>query len=206
MSDKTKIHNPSLIGIITKPLLQFDRICKTPLIGFPIVITMIFLAAGTLMIDKTSIIDTKGLAIIIGVIIGVILGIFTLSALYMFFTTFASSTVTLKQLGSMNTYISFIFAIDVLIRGIVIFIIDENPAIGFTDLAMVIHLPFVIWIIVLTALGLEKVAGFPRKLAWPVAIVIILASFFGQLGILILILVLFSLVKFGLDFTKPKDN
>ncbi|RYG72227.1 hypothetical protein EU245_11080 [Lentibacillus lipolyticus] len=205
LSDELKVQNPSLIGIITNPSQQFDRIYEKPLIGFAMVITMVFYAVGYLLEvtdETTSIIGS-----IIGVIIGVILRVFILSAVFMFFTTFApKSTVTLKQLGSMNTYISFILAINVLVSGIAIFMIGGNPTVLFTNMETIINLIFTIWIIVLTALGLERVAGFSKKLAWFAAILVILVTFFDQVVALFLILVLYSLLKFGLLLAKQKDN
>lgn len=99
MSDEIKIQKPSLIGIITNPSQQFDRIYEKPLVGFPIVMTMVFFAAGILLgdIDETSIIDTRGLATIIGVILEVILRVFTLSAFFMFFTTFAPKSTEIGR-------------------------------------------------------------------------------------------------------------
>lgn len=209
MSDEIKIQKPSLIGIITNPSQQFDRIYEKPLVGFPIVMTMVFFAAGILLgdIDETSIIDTRGLATIIGVILEVILRVFTLSAFFMFFTTFApKSTVTLRQLCSMNTYITFILAINELVNGIAVSMIGGNPTVLFTNMETIINLIFTIWIIILTALALERVAEFPKNLAWFVAIAIILATFFNLVGTLVLILVLYSLLKFGLFLAKQKDN
>lgn len=208
MSDETKMQNPSLVGIIINPSQQFARIYKKPLVGFAIVMTMVILTAGILLrdIDETFTIDIW-VAVVIAAILNVILRVFTLSALFMFFTTFApKSTVTLRQLSSMNTYISFIFAINMVVTGIAISLIGENLTVWFTNMETIINLTFTIWIIILTALGLERVAEFPKKLAWFIAIVFILATFFNQLGILILILVVYSLLQFGLSFAKQKSN
>lgn len=170
MSEKTKTQNPSLIGMIINPLRQFERIREKPLIWRAIIIVTVLTTIGFLLkiITETSIAGTTGLTIIAAT--RIIVRIAVMSYLYMLISTFAPlSTVNFKQLFSMNTYISILFAINEMINGILTFTGNNS-----TNLEIIIYLFFSIWITILTAFGLQITAKFPQKLAWFVALVFII--------------------------------
>ncbi|QKY70638.1 Yip1 family protein [Lentibacillus sp. CBA3610] len=180
MSDEnTRVPNPSLSGIITNPSQQFDRIYESPLIWRAIVSVMVLCAGGLLL--KFGINETSIIIIIIGVIIGIILRVTVLSGLFMLSSTIASkSTVTFKQLCSMNAYISIILGINEIVNGITISMMGGNPEVLFTN--TIINWIFAVWITILTAFGLERVAEFSKKLAWFVAVVFIMvATLFNEM-------------------------
>lgn len=71
----------------------------------------------------------------------------------------------------MNAYISILIAINIMVNGIAFSMMGGNPAVLFTNIGTIINLFFAIWITILTELGLERVAGYSKKLAWFVAVV-----------------------------------
>lgn len=189
MSEETKVRKPSLIGMVTNPLQQFERIREIPLIWRAMTIAIIFTAVGVWLRnlaeeDVTSVIDTTLLlATVSGSVIGRLLGVFIISYIHMLISVIAPSTVTFRQLFSMNTYILTISALGLIVNGIVVAVIGGDPEVMATSLSSVMRADgamaslwnsievFSIWSSILTALGLEKVAGFSKTLSWAIAIV-----------------------------------
>src|SRR5699024_3880551 len=97
----------------------------------------------------------------------------------------AQSEVKFKQLFSMNTFIFFISSIGTLINGIIIYIIGSSTGIQVTSIASILDNDnmtlvaltswievFSIWTLILTAIGLHKVAGFSKGLSWAIPIIL----------------------------------
>lgn len=97
----------------------------------------------------------------------------------------AQSEVKFKQLFSMNTFIFFISSIGTLINGIIIFIIGSSTGMQVTSIASILDNDnmtlvaltswievFSIWTLILTAIGLHKVAGFSKGLSWAIPIIL----------------------------------
>lgn len=199
MDDETKVkQKPSLFGMVTSPVQQFKRIREQPLIWGAISL-VVFLTAigGALQAAGVDMPDMNGLGkgattgvvtimIVTTIITSIVVSLFIVlitSVIHIIVAKIASSTVSFKQLFSMNTYILMITALGAVLNGIVSVIVGtDDPEIMFTSLGSMVHTQgamaglwdsieiFSIWQLIVTAIGLQIVAGFSKKLAWTLAI------------------------------------
>lgn len=167
---------------------------------------------STLGIDMTEIdgveMDEESIAFVqifttIGTVIGgLIIPILTVlisSFIYWIIAKLAKSEVSFQQLFSMNTYIMIISAIGLILNSaITAFVgvdINNTEVAQFTSLgsllgsegvlgAVFINIEvFAIWSVVLTAIGLYKVADFSKSLAWTTSIVFfVIGIVFAMIG------------------------
>lgn len=106
--------------------------------------------------------------------------------IYIIIAKIIKKPVSFSQLFSMNTYILLISALGVLVNGLLSFILIGNASISFTSLAAIIQTDnlalesvfnmievFTIWGLVLTIIGLQKVANFSKRIS-----VIIVVGFY----------------------------
>ncbi|MCM3767478.1 Yip1 family protein [Neobacillus niacini] len=203
MQTEIKKEHPSLIGMFTSPGEQFERIKQNPKIWLPLTIICIIFGVGmalmALSMDVTTLID-QGIPedqaeLILGItritvavtgIVSPIISVLVSSAIYLLIAKIANSSVSFKQLFSLNTFIMFVGAIGLILNMAIRYGIGGNPEIYVTSLAGVLNLDkpgvlgsievFGIWTTVLTALGLHKTAGFSKGLAWTVAIIFFLIT------------------------------
>ncbi|WP_235714567.1 Yip1 family protein [Neobacillus dielmonensis] len=207
---KTKKESPSLFGMFTSPSEQFIRIKANPKIWLPLLIVSILYAIGLFFMvsamDVSTLIDqgipenqadlilgiTKVTVAVTGIVTPIISVLFS-SAIHLLIAKAASSTVTFKQLFSMNTFIMVIGAAGIILNMAIRFAIGGNPETYVTSLAGLLNLEkpgglaslefFGIWSTILTAIGLHKTAEFSKGLAWTIAIIFFLVSFgIGFLG------------------------
>lgn len=100
------------------------------------------------------------------------------TVIYLVIAKVIKKPISFKQLYSMNTYILFISAIGMIVNGLLSMIITKDPSVVLTSLAAVIQTDnmiiknvlimvefFAIWGLVLTIIGLQKVAGFSKVTA-----------------------------------------
>lgn len=215
MSEETMEQKPSLIGMITNPTEQFERIKERPVIwgamGIIIILFMIGMWLTFLGVDLTGEISNEmgveideelegfieffeNVGIFLGGIIGPIIGVLISSIIFLLVGKIVNSSVTFRQLFSMNTYIMIITALGVIVNGILFAIFGGESDIVFTSLGFIMngegpsgaianHLEvFSIWNLVLTAIGLEKVARFSKGLAWAVPIIIFIVGMFFEIA------------------------
>jgi hypothetical protein len=90
--------------------------------------------------------------------------------------------MSFKQLFSMNTYITFITALGILVNGTYYYLFSDRAEKMISNMGSIIEINgligriinnielFSIWALILTGIGLQKVAGFPKWLAWAVPI------------------------------------
>lgn len=198
MSEEKQVEKPSLLGIIWSPTEQFERIRERPAIwGALAIITLLFIIGMWLQSLGVEVPEIEGLTeeqlalteafatvgIIIGGLFTPVITILISSFIYWIVAKIAQSDVSFKQLFSMTTYITVIAALSLLVNGALNAIIGGGTEIVFTSLGWVVNAEgaigaffnnievFSIWGVILTALGLHKVAGFSKGLAWTIAIV-----------------------------------
>ncbi|HLQ96589.1 MAG TPA: Yip1 family protein [Pseudogracilibacillus sp.] len=210
MSEETNVAKPSVIGMITSPVQQFKRLKERPFILPAMLIVVITMALGTALQglgEETPELEGAGSTTFIIVILAVVtvilaiiitmLGILIMSAIHMLVAKIATSPVSFKQLFSMNTYVFVISALGLLVNGIAASIIGvEYPGMEFTSLGSLVNNPgdmsaiagiwdsievFSIWGYIITAIGLQIVAGFSKKMAWSVVVVIFLLTIMIEL-------------------------
>lgn len=127
--------------------------------------------------------------IVIG-LVGSLLKTVVSSLLFLIFARSFESKVKFKQLFSMNTYILFIVSLGVLLNGFITALLGADPESMYTSLSVLIKIDgpfgellknieiFEIWGLILTAIGLQKVANYPKKVAWIIAILFFVFTVF----------------------------
>ncbi|MBP3039828.1 YIP1 family protein [Bacillaceae bacterium Marseille-Q3522] len=201
---------PSLLGIFSNPGVQFERIREKPVIWLPLLIITILSGISGIIsaskIDAASVITeevpaelvdftvgfAKAIAIIAGFLAPVI-GILIASLIYIIITKIAKSDASYKQLFSMTSHIYIIGTVGSLINIIIqYFLYDSLSAVYITSLGGLINSSspvlasieiFSIWQLILTAIGLNKVAKLSKGVSWAVVIIFfVLDLLMGMLG------------------------
>lgn len=195
-----EVENPSLIGMINQPKEQFRRIKANPKILFPLIIITILTIVAALLTISSMEPDLEGLqefsegellvieimtniATVITSMIAPALVILISAAIYFIIAKASGKNVSFKQMFSLITHITFISTIGSLLNGILAFIFSGNlTEMSYTSLNVFFAADgaagvllgsievFSIWVIILTAIGLQKVANFTKTLAWSVVI------------------------------------
>lgn len=140
---------------------------------------------------------------VVGVVVGGIGSVIVLlimAAITLAITKIAGSAAKFKQIFSMTIYISFVTSIGTLLNGLIAFLVKEENYINpYTSLNSIIDAKgglggflmtievFTIWGLVLTAMGLQRVAGLSKAASWTISIIffalgVILAIAGGVLG------------------------
>lgn len=124
---------------------------------------------------------TKLTFIVIG-LAGTLIKALIMTFLFLIFARSLQTEVSFKQLFSMNTYILFIVSLGIFINGFITTLVGADPESMFTSLGAFIRIDgifgellknielFEIWGLILTAIGLQKVAGYPKKVSWIIAV------------------------------------
>lgn len=208
----TKDQKPSLLGMFTSPGVQFERIRQKPKFWVPLMIVNVFYIIGMLLtvkiMDASTIIDkgipkdqvdlfltTMKVTIVVVGLISPIIGVLISSAILLAISKFVNSSVTFKQLLSMNTYIMIIGAVGLVLNMAIRSAIGGTPEINITSLAGLLNQKnnllnsieiFSIWGLVLKAIGLQKTAQYSKGAAWTVAILLFIIMLgFGFIGTLL---------------------
>ena len=218
MSEEVQGRKPSILGILWNPTEQFERIKERPRIWGALGIVIVLFVIGMYLTSLGPIPGLEGIPEeelatfkLIGTISMIVMGVLTpiIGALigtliYFLIAKIARSEVSFKQLFSMNIYIMIISALSIVINGIGIALLGGTADTMYTSLGSIISVEgamgglfnslelFTIWGVILTALGLVKVANFSKGLAWTIAIVffaigvifsMIAAGFSGMVGV-----------------------
>jgi hypothetical protein len=203
---------PSLIGMFSSPGEQFDRMRQNPTIWIPLILISVVYAVGMYLMSQSmdaSYLGFEGMskeeieiALAFSKVFVVITGILTpafvaliSSAIYMIFTKIAGSRVSFKQLFSMNTHIMIIGAAGLVINMALRLVIGGNPDVMPTSLAALMNSNtpgvmgsfelFSIWQVIVTAIGLHRLAGLSKGWAWGISIgFFLLGLMFAYIGTL----------------------
>src|SRR5699024_11740747 len=116
MSEETETVKPSLIGIITSPVQQLERIKGRTLVWSTIITLIIMVIIGSVLqglsaempgieedVSNTPFMVILGAFTVALTIVGTLIGVLIVSAIHMLIAKIALSTVSFKQLFSMNT-------------------------------------------------------------------------------------------------------
>lgn len=198
MSEIISTKKPSLLGIITQPLNQFERIKIHPRFwGALICITFLFMIGSWLNTLNLKVellgnfteeekIWFKQLMTIGSIIRGFFSPIFSVlisSSILLIIARITQSEVSFRQLFSMNIYVKMIPAAGLMFNAIIALLIDGNSEPTLTSLGAIMSNEgtigslfseieiFKIWSVVITAFGLQKVADFSKGLAWSISII-----------------------------------
>lgn len=200
MSEESKeVEKPSLLGMITSPSVQFERIRERPFIwgAMSIIIILFIIGAWLTSLSVEIEIDEElqgffevllTIFIIIGGIVGPLFGTLITSVIHLLIAKMVQSKVSFRQLFSMNTYIMIISVLSMIVNGIILAVIHVDSEKLPTSLGSIIDAEgslgavlgsieiFAIWGLILVAIGLHKVAGFSKGLAWTVSIAFFVIS------------------------------
>lgn len=190
MTEQENVPEPQLHKMFTKPLQQFDLIRKQPLVIKPIIIVLILAIFGSLLdgfamgdtnISDPALLLTVTFTALLVFPVALLIG----SLIQLGLSTFAKdSTVTLRQLYSMNTYLSMIAVLGMFLNGIIALLFNIHLDEQLTSLAFYVHTGdvanfflsnievFSIWNLILVAFGLQRIADFPKILAWITVIIL----------------------------------
>ncbi|MFJ7638066.1 Yip1 family protein [Peribacillus sp. NPDC097206] len=209
--NQEQIKGPSLFGMITSPVEQFERIKSKPKIWVPMLLITLLFLIGTyflsLSLDINELIGeevpsgqveiVKMVTLVTMVITGVlspVISVLISSAVLLAVAKIANSEVSFKQIFSMKTFIYLITAIGLFLNGLIRLLIGGNPEVYVTSLAGLLNSDskilgvfevFTIWATVLMAIGLNKVANLSKGVAVTIAIIFFLfqigMAFIGSL-------------------------
>ncbi|MBO1002829.1 Yip1 family protein [Pseudogracilibacillus auburnensis] len=215
--EQTVKEKPSIFGMIMSPGEQFNRIRENPKIFVALlIVTALSIIGSILMVtgfDPTTDPNLAGMSedelmfvtmgaqivLILTGLLSPVITVLVLSVIHIIVAKMTQSTVSFKQLFSMNSYIYMISALSFLLNGLVTLFVGGNNEIYFTSLNSIIGAEgafgaflnyieiFTIWKIIITALGLQIVARFSKTLSWSIVIAIFV------------IMVIFSMVTSGLS-------
>jgi hypothetical protein len=198
MPEEINVPKPSISEMITSPVQQFERIKERPLMWGAMIVAAILTAISGLLLamggESPDLEELQGgataglgavfiVTAVITSIVALLISVLVISAIHMLIAKFSLSTVSFKQLFSMNAYILIIGALGSILNGIVAALIGGGPDVLVTSMGSFIRAEgamagfwnsievFSIWSSILTAFGLQIVAGFSKKLAWIIVIV-----------------------------------
>ena len=210
MSMNKEVEKPSLFGMITIPTEQFRRIKERPKIWGPMAIIVVLFIIGSWLnmreMDLFSGMEVdeellklsetfKVIGAIVGGVLGPLLGVLFSSAVYLLISKIVEKNVSFRQLFSMNTFISLITVIGLILNAGLSSLFGDLNGVFYTSLGGIVNASgglgvifssleiFSIWKLILTAIGLQKVAGYSKGLAWTIPIVFVVAGLiFGLMG------------------------
>jgi len=196
------VAKPSIFGMILSPSEQLGKVRETPRIWIPLlIVTLLYTIASIILAVSMTVEDiiVPGISVeeaelflgftkITTAVSGVIAPIFSIlvsTVIYLIIIKIFKKDATFKQLFSMNTHITFIGAIGLLLNNIIQSAIGGKVGIYVTSLAGLLNSDslvlatfevFSIWTVVLTAIGLQKVGKLSKGAAWTFAIAFFLVS------------------------------
>jgi hypothetical protein len=197
MSEEVKGKNPSIWGMIWSPTEQFERIKERPKIWGALAIVTVLFVIGMYLTSLGMPMEIEGISeeqlaqismfstitLMITGVITPIFGVLISTVIYLIIAKIARSEVSFKQLFSMSTYIMIISALSVIVNGIGIALLSGSAETIYTSLGSLIEAEgamgallnslelFTIWGVILSAIGLQKVANFSKGLAWTISII-----------------------------------
>ncbi|TWJ99259.1 Membrane protein YknW [Bacillus licheniformis] len=184
-----KVKNPSLLGLITRPGEQFERMREKPAFWFPLVIVLILSVAGAYMLsEKTALSTDLSEMPDAGGIFGFVIALLISALIYWLIVKIGRGTTNFVHMFSLSVFTYFIAAIGQFIGGLVIYYSNIDPTIVVTSLNGIIPADeplksvlgvfdiFTIWSLSLVALGLQKVGGISKKAAWTGVIILFVIS------------------------------
>ncbi|MFC4077341.1 YIP1 family protein [Salinithrix halophila] len=201
----TAVPKPSLLGVLTDPTTQFQRIAKRPVFGkalFIILVLSMIFSGISIYITVPNPIGV--LAVIPGVLIGFPLTLLLTALLQWLFLLLLAGEASYRQVFSFNVYLSVVALLAAAVQAVALIIMGaptdpEAPA-RVTSLVSLFPTEsqamrallgkfevFSIWQWILTGMGLSIVGNVSRAKGWAVAIVLFVlgvayAAGMGALG------------------------
>ncbi|ASB89811.1 Yip1 family protein [Bacillus sonorensis] len=200
---------PSLLGLITSPGEQFERMRDKPVFWLPLVVVLIISVAGAYFLNQKLSISSElqelpnaelitsvlSVISIVGSIIGSTISLLVSALIYWLIVKIGKGQTDYVHMFSLAVFIYFIGAIGQLINGAVISFANIDPEVIVTSLNGVIPAGqplksllavfeiFAIWKLILLALGLQKVGGISKKAAWTgVAVLFVISILLALIG------------------------
>ncbi|WP_280559105.1 Yip1 family protein [Priestia megaterium] len=178
---------PSIFGFITSPVVQFEKMKSSPVIWGPLLLILILTAATTILAvytpqgqealqqQKEAGIEVNSTFSMIGGVIAIVATLAFTSLILFLIAKLGTGKTTYRQMFSLNLFVTFITAIGQLINtGVAALahtsanvtslngMVGAKGAMGgvFTSIEI-----FSIWGLILTAVGLQKVANVSKAVS-----------------------------------------
>ena len=141
---KRKDNNPSLLKMVWQPIIEMEKITKNPFVLFPLIIVTLLYTLGTTLIamnvDVSLIVQDipdfdENSRLFRSIIIGSaafsgfstpIFNILFSSVIYYVVAKLSKSTVSFRQLFSLQTYIMFIGVIGLMLNALLLYSLHLN--------------------------------------------------------------------------------
>ena len=204
---KRKDNNPSLLKMVWQPIIEMEKITKNPFVLFPLIIVTLLYTLGTTLIamnvDVSLIVQDipdfdENSRLFRSIIIGSaafsgfstpIFNILFSSVIYYVVAKLSKSTVSFRQLFSLQTYIMFIGVIGLMLNALLLYSLHLNSIQSLTSLGSLVGNNeafnkievFSIWQSILSGIGLYKVAGLSKLLSLIVVIILFVLTILSGL-------------------------
>jgi hypothetical protein len=204
---KKKDNNPSLLKMVWQPIIEMEKITKNPFVLFPLIIVTLLYTLGTTLIamnvDVSLIVQDipdfdENSRLFRSIIIGSaafsgfstpIFNILFSSVIYYVVAKLSKSTVSFRQLFSLQTYIMFIGVIGLMLNALLLYSLHLNSIQSLTSLGSLVGNNgafnkievFSIWQSILSGIGLYKVAGLSKLLSLIVVIILFVLTILSGL-------------------------
>ncbi|WP_245838584.1 Yip1 family protein [Marininema halotolerans] len=188
----TSTKKPSLLGIITEPTTQFQRIAEGPVFWSAF---LIILLLSSVVMGITSYVAVPHMGVVILAVVGVLIGIpagLLLTALFQWlFLLLLGGEAGYKKVFALNVYLSVIVLLGSIVQGVGMLLTGDVDAKDLENLTSVTSLAaiiptdthmmkavlssievFSIWHLILTAMGLTVVGKVSSAKGWTIAIVL----------------------------------
>ncbi|MCY7792550.1 YIP1 family protein [Bacillus haynesii] len=174
-----QVKKPSLLGIITSPVRQFERMRERPAIWLPMIIVLALSAFSVYLVyrELSQFNIDPGMAAISKVFQMLIF--FVLSALVLWLISkIGNGETSFICMVSLSVFATFVTAIRDVITSLVFYF--SNSPVAFTFASLAGYIPaeepllsvlgmfdlFTIWSYALVAVGLQKAAGASKRASW----------------------------------------
>lgn len=202
--ENVKVKKPSLLGIISSPAIQFERMKEKAPIGLPMVMMIVLMAIGGVLVSylrlnnplikeinataemKIPLALTLSMGAI-GAGFGGVISFFIVAAFYKICMVFMGNDTPYKKLLSLTIYSSIISAVGLFLNGIIALVAGGYET-TYTSLAPLVGENvtlksiagqfdvFNIWYYVVIAIGLQIVAGLSKNKAIVLVVILFLLS------------------------------
>ncbi|NPC91664.1 YIP1 family protein [Bacillus sp. WMMC1349] len=194
MESNIKTKKPSLLGLIVNPVKQFNRMKERPTVWLPMLSVMLLLGATTYLIssnDKVSI--YLELLVLLSSILYLGLIIFISALIFWLITSIGGKKTKFVSMFSLSIFVTFIITIRSALTTLISHFTDLHVSITSLQDVFSVEQPyksmigsfdiFIIWSLVLLAIGLQKVGGVTKRTAWiSVAILFLLVFLVNFIG------------------------
>ncbi|MDA7026605.1 YIP1 family protein [Bacillus sp. CLL-7-23] len=191
MESNIETKKPSLLGLIVNPVKQFNRMKERPTVWLPMFSVMLLLGATTYLTFSPSSKDKVSIYFELMVLLSGILYygliIFISALIFWLITSIGGRKTKFVSMFSLSIFVTFIIIIESALVSLISHFTDLHVSITSSQSVFSVKEPyrsmigafdiFIIWSLVLLAIGLQKVGGVTKRTAW-ISVAILFLLFF----------------------------